>query len=124
MEQVKPVRGPYETLTSDPAALRSPDPTPVEVALDLGRSLHDVKTSYVAGEDLVPKVESTDEATAHLVADEAAIAAGPSGLIACIACPAVFLSLRRAHPNRENDLLIDFDPRFQVRWKCRKPFNF
>ena len=115
MEQIKPSRGPYEILTPDPAAMRSPGKTPAQVAVDLFRSLNDVKLSHVDGEDLVPKVESTDEATAHLIADEAVLVAGPTGRIACIAGPAVYLSLKRSHPDRENDLLIDFDPRFKVR---------
>lgn len=122
MEQVKPSsswRGPYETLTDDPAILRSPPPTTTEVLVDVERTLHDVKTSAIEGEDLATATSPADEASTHLIADEAVAAAG-TGRVTCVACPGVYLSLRRSYPARQSDVFVDFDPRFQVRGRRRE----
>ena len=56
-----------------------------------------------------------DEGTAHMIADQAVRAAGPTGgRIACCYCPQLFQSLREAFPTQEAHL-FEFDPRFQVR---------
>lgn len=117
MEQVKPSstwRGPYETLTEDPGLLRSPT-TGEAVLVDVERTVHDVKISAIEGEDLATAMSPADEATTHLIADEAVAAASGSGRVACVAFPGVCLSLRRSYPARQGDIIIDFDPRFQVR---------
>ena len=48
-----------------------------------------------------------------MLAKEVVEAAGPSGRIACIACPSLFRQLRAAHPDAGAHLL-EFDPRFEV----------
>ena len=48
-----------------------------------------------------------------MLAKEVVEAAGPSGRIACIACPSLFRQLRAAHPDASAHLL-EFDPRFEV----------
>lgn len=48
-----------------------------------------------------------------MLAKEVEEAAGPSGRIACIACPSLFRQLRAAHPDASAHLL-EFDPRFEV----------
>jgi Probable N6-adenine methyltransferase len=118
MEQVQPSRGPYETLYDDPASLRSPEPTPSETFMDIQKNIQIVNSSHVLeGEELAYALKSLDEATTHLIADEAAIAAGAGGRVACIACPGVYISLKKGHPEHANDLLMDFDPRFKVSLK-------
>jgi hypothetical protein len=116
MEQIKATRGPYETLHDDPAALRSPEHTPAQTYIDLQMNIKLMKSSGLPeAEDIISVVESIDEATVHLIADEASYAAGSSGRVACIGCPGVYISLKKAHPERTvDDLLIDFDPRFSV----------
>ena len=115
MEHVKPRRGPYETLHDDPAALRSPEPTPAETYIDLQMNIKLMNRSRLREGDVGPYVlESIDEATAHLIADEATRAAGPGGRVAAIACPGIYLNLIKAHPEHKNDVFIDFDPRFKV----------
>lgn len=52
--------------------------------------------------------------TASAVAKEAVQAAGPSGRIACIACPSLFRQLRLRHPTMHAQLL-EVDMRFEVR---------
>ena len=108
-------RGPYETLHDDPATLRSPGPTPAETFIDLQMNIKLMEKSHLPdGEDLASAVESIDEATIHLIADEAAIAAGSGGRVACIACPGVMATLKQTHPDHKNDIMVDFDPRFRV----------
>lgn len=51
--------------------------------------------------------------TASAVAREAVQAAGPSGRIACIACPSLFRQLRLHHPTVQAQLL-EVDMRFEV----------
>jgi len=116
MEQVKATRGPSETLHDDPAALRSPEPTPTQTYVDLQMNIGLMKgSSLPEAEDIIPIVESIDEATVHLIADEASYAAGASGRVACIGCPGIYVSLKEAHPEHKvDDLFIDFDPRFRV----------
>lgn len=115
MEQIKATRGPYETLHDDPAALRSPEATPAQTYIDLQMNIKLMKSSDLPeAEDIVSVVESIDEATVHLIADEASYAAGASGRVACIACPGVYVTLKEAHPDHKSDLFIDFDPRFRV----------
>ncbi|CAK0783943.1 hypothetical protein CVIRNUC_007146 [Coccomyxa viridis] len=53
------------------------------------------------------------EETAAVLAKEVEEAAGPSGRIACIACPSLFRQLRAAHPDASAHLL-EFDPRFEA----------
>ncbi|KAG7673602.1 hypothetical protein Ndes2526B_g02948 [Nannochloris sp. 'desiccata'] len=114
MEQIKATRGPYETLHDDPAALRSPEATPAQTYIDLQMNIKLMKSSDLPeAEDIVSVVESIDEATVHLIADEASYAAGASGRVACIACPGVYVTLKEAHPDHKSDLFIDFDPRFR-----------
>lgn len=54
------------------------------------------------------------EDTASTVAREAVEAAGPSGRIACIACPSLFRQLRAKYPDA-NAHLFEVDLRFEVR---------
>ena len=56
------------------------------------------------------------DATAAAVAEEAVEAAGPSGSIACIACPSLFRQLRMRHPDAQAHLL-EIDERFEVRYR-------
>ena len=53
------------------------------------------------------------EETASVLAKEVVEAAGPSGRIACIACPSLFRELRAAHPDA-NAHLFEVDLRFEV----------
>ena len=48
-----------------------------------------------------------------MLAKEVVEAAGPSGRIACIACPSLFRQLRAAHPEASAHL-FEVDPRFEV----------
>ena len=54
----------------------------------------------------------TDE-TAGTLAREVVEAAGPSGRIACIACPSLFRALRTHHPDAKVHL-FEVDLRFEV----------
>jgi hypothetical protein len=53
------------------------------------------------------------EDTASTVAREAVEAAGPSGRIACIACPSLFRQLRAKYPDAHAHL-FEVDLRFEV----------
>ena len=53
------------------------------------------------------------EETAGILAKEVVEAAGPSGRIACIACPSLFRALRTKHPDA-NAHLFEVDLRFEV----------
>ena len=48
-----------------------------------------------------------------MLAKEVVEAAGPSGRIACIACPSLFRQLRTSHPNARAHL-FEVDLRFEV----------
>ena len=54
----------------------------------------------------------TDE-TAGTLAKEVVKAAGPSGRVACIACPSLFRALRTHHPEARTHL-FEVDLRFEV----------
>lgn len=53
------------------------------------------------------------EDTASVLAKEVVEAAGPSGRIACIACPSLFQQLRAGHPGASAHL-FEVDLRFEV----------
>ncbi len=104
-------------LQEDPASLRSPPAEGLaETYIDLQMNIK-LMENPDEPEDIIPALESVDEATVHILADEAALAAGPGGRVACIASPGVYHSLKEAHPDHKNDLFVDFDPRFRVSLK-------
>ena len=106
----------YESFQeNDPGEVSSRGLSPESIHVDLLRSMNAVSSSQLNAEDLL-SVDTLDEATRHLIADEAVAAAGTNGKIACIACGGVYLTLKEAHPERTHlDVFMDFDPRFLVR---------
>eukprot|EP00898_Chlorokybus_atmophyticus_P001714 jgi/Chlat1/2543/Chrsp175S02389 len=52
-----------------------------------------------------------DDKTARTISAEAAAAAGPTGRIACVACPSIFRCLREHHPEMSAQL-FEYDRRF------------
>lgn len=99
----------WQDLEVDPGAAPSL-PSPREVVTeDLIQSILQCTTF---DEIDLAATQLYDEATGNAIAEEAVHVAGPSSRIALLYCPALFRSLKEAHPGRTSDELFDFDPRF------------